>query len=585
LNSFWNKIKPKFWDHLDVAAGPYPHLFNFRRIWVQAVVLTASVALIPLFSLAIIDYQVTQKSIESEIRLRTARLASNTRRSISYFLEERKAALDFIAQDNSLEALSNPRKLQALLSNLMKVGVGGFIDLGVIDAAGEQKTYIGPYPLEGKNYRNQGWFKEVLERGSYISDVFLGFRNLPHLVIAVKHDLPGGSYYVLRATLDTERFNRLLSNLEISESGDAFLINRRGILQTPSSSQGKILSRIALPVPAFSEKTEVLELSHPPGIPLIIGYAYLSDTPFILIVSKHKEQLMKSWYRTRTELLGFLALSSLLIVLVILGVATFLVNRTYLADQRRVATLHKVEYSNKLASIGRLAAGVAHEINNPLAIINEKAGLIKDLFALKQEYTQNPRLMGLIDSILSSVERCSTITRRMLGFARHMEVGLSSIELEEVIKEVLGFLAKEAEYRSIDISIQVLDQVPRFESDRGKLQQIFLNLINNAFAALSDGGRLEITIQKKAPDAVGIRIADTGRGIPEDDLKRIFEPFFTTKAQSGGTGLGLSVTYGLVQELGGQIFVQSKVGKGTTFFITLPLHPKKEGEPHAGTIG
>jgi two-component system NtrC family sensor kinase len=584
LNSFWNKIKPKFWDHLDVAAGPYPHLFNFRRIWIQAVVLTASVALIPLFSLAIIDYQVTQKSIESEIRLRTARLASNTRRSISYFLEERMAALDFIAQDNSLEALSNPRRLQALLSNL-KVGVGGFIDLGVIDAAGEQKTYIGPYPLEGKNYRNQGWFKEVLERGSYISDVFLGFRNLPHLVIAVKHDLPGGSYYVLRATLDTERFNRLLSNLEISGSGDAFLINRRGILQTPSSSQGKILSRIALPVPAFSEKTEVLELSHPTGIPLIIGYAYLSDTPFILIVSKHKEQLMKSWYRTRTELLGFLALSSLLIVLVILGVATFLVNRTYLADQRRVATLHKVEYSNKLASIGRLAAGVAHEINNPLAIINEKAGLIKDLFALKQEYTQNPRLMGLIDSILSSVERCSTITRRMLGFARHMEVGLSSIELEEVIKEVLGFLAKEAEYRSIDISIQVLDQVPRFESDRGKLQQIFLNLINNAFAALSDGGRLEITIQKKAPDAVGIRIADTGRGIPEDDLKRIFEPFFTTKAQSGGTGLGLSVTYGLVQELGGQIFVQSKVGKGTTFFITLPLHPKKEGEPHAGTTG
>jgi signal transduction histidine kinase len=582
---FWNKIKPKFWDHLDVAAGPYPHLFNFRRIWIQAVALTASVALIPLFSLAIIDYQVTQKSIESEILLRTTRLASNTRRSISYFLEERKAALDFIAQDNTLEALSNPQRLQKLLSNLKKVGVGGFIDLGVIDSAGEQRTYIGPYPLEGKNYRDQDWFKEVLERGIYISDVFLGFRNVPHLVIAAKHDLSGGSFYVLRATLDTERFNNLLSNLEISGLGDAFLINRKGILQTPSTSQGKILGRIALPVPAFSKKTEVLEMSSPAGIPLIIGYAYLSDTPFILIVAKNKEQLMKSWYRTRTELLGFLALSSILIVLVILGVATFLVNRTFLADQRRVATLHKVEYSNKLASIGRLAAGVAHEINNPLAIINEKAGLIKDLFALKEEYTQNPRLMSLIDSILSSVERCSTITRRMLRFARHMEVGLEPIEVEEVIKEALGFLGKEAEYRSIDISVKVLDRVPPFKSDRGKLQQIFLNIINNAFAALSDGGRLEVTIQKKAPDSVVIRIADTGRGIPEEDFKRIFEPFFTTKAPSGGTGLGLSVTYGLVQELGGQIFVQSKVGEGTAFFITLPLHPKKKGENHAGTTG
>jgi two-component system, NtrC family, sensor kinase len=583
--TFWEKIKPKFWDHLDAAAGPYPHLFNFRRIWIQAVALTASVALIPLFSLAIIDYQVTQKSIESEILLRTSRLASNTRRSISYFLEERKAALDFIAQDNTLETLSNPQRLQRLLSNLKKVGVGGFIDLGVIDAAGEQKTYIGPYPLEGKNYRDQGWFKEVLERGIYISDVFLGFRHVPHLVIAVKQDLPGGSFYILRATLDTERFNNLLSNLEISGLGDAFLINRKGILQTPSTSQGKILTRISLPVPAFSKKTEVLEISDPAGTPLIIGYAYLSDTPFILMVAKHKEQLMKSWYRTRTELLGFLALSSLLIILVILGVATYLVNRTFLADQRRVATLHKVEYSNKLASIGRLAAGVAHEINNPLAIINEKAGLIKDLFALKEEYTQNPRLMSLIDSIISSVERCSTITRRMLRFARHMEVGLEPIEVEGVIREVLGFLGKEAEYRSIDISVKVLDRVPPFESDRGKLQQIFLNIINNAFAALSDGGRLEVTIQKKDPDSVVIRIADTGRGIPEEDIKRIFEPFFTTKAQSGGTGLGLSVTYGLVQELGGQIFVQSKVGKGTSFFITLPLHPKKKGEHHAGTTG
>jgi two-component system NtrC family sensor kinase len=230
-----------------------------------------------------------------------------------------------------------------------------------------------------------------------------------------------------------------------------------------------------------------------------------------------------------------------------------------------------VEYANKLASIGRLAAGVAHEINNPLAIINEKAGLIKDIFAFKPETRTDPRLASLVDAIIASVERCATITRRLLRFARHLEVSIQTIQLEELIREVLGFVGKEAEYRSIEVAVEVLDEIPAFESDRGKLQQIFLNIINNAFAAMEDGGRLEITLRRANEETVSVSFADTGRGIPAEDLKRVFEPFFTTKASKGGTGLGLSITYGLVQELGGAIQVESTVGRGTRFTIAIPL--------------
>jgi signal transduction histidine kinase len=176
------------------------------------------------------------------------------------------------------------------------------------------------------------------------------------------------------------------------------------------------------------------------------------------------------------------------------------------------------------------------------------------------------------------VERCGTITKRLLNFARHVDMNIQEIRLDEVIREVMGFLNKEANYRCIQLSLDVAEDVPPFESDKGKLQQIFLNLLTNAFAALDDGGRLNITVKMMNANFVSAEFKDDGCGIPQADLDRIFEPFFTTKAKEGGTGLGLSITYGLVQELGGEIDVQSKIGNGTTFTVILPLNIQKHGE-------
>jgi len=575
------KIKPKFWDYHDVAASPHGHLFNFRRMWKLAVFLTAGVALLPLIFLAIVDYRVTQKAVESEVRLRTARLVSNTRRTVSNFLAERKSALDFIDQDNSYQALKNPQRLINLLENL-KTGFGGFVDLGVIDATGKQTTYVGPYQLKGKDYSDQKWFRQVLTHGVYISEVFLGYRRVPHLVTAVRHNLPDGSFYVLRATLDTERFEDILSQLEVSGQGDAFLINREGILQTLSRYHGQVFEKISLPVPPYSERTEVLEEPLRVGTPVIVGYAYISDTPFILMIVKQKAELMKPWHMAQLELTGFLISSIIIIVMVILAVATYLVNHIHLADQKRIMTLHQVEYANKMASIGRLAAGVAHEINNPLAIINEKAGLIKDLFSLNKAHGEDQKLIGLVDSILSSVERGAVITRRLLNFARRTDVSNQPIKLAEIAREVLGFLNKEAEYRSITITVNEPDDFPQIESNKGSLQEIFLNIFNNAFAAMQDGGHLDITLRQEGNGLVSVAITDDGCGIRESDLNRVFEPFFSTKAERGGTGLGLSITYSLVRELGGEITVKSEVGKGTTFDITLPVKKDQQtGETNA----
>ncbi|PXF60136.1 MAG: two-component sensor histidine kinase [Deltaproteobacteria bacterium] len=548
---------------------------NFRRLWRLSVLLTAVVSLVPLVFMTLLHYHLAQQYLESESYNHTYRFVSNTWRYVASFLDERKTVLELFAHQYSFEELNNQGQLEAIFDNVKK-RLGGIRDIGVINSSGIQTNYVGPYKLKGINYSNQEWFKKVLKHNSYISDVFLGFRNAPHMVIACKFDQPDNSFFVFRVTLDLEQINRMLNQLEMAGSTCTSLVNHKGMLQTTCRHHPEVLKKMSYPVPKFATESQVIEGKDPKGRPVLIGYRYIPGTPFILMIVEQKGAILSTWHKSQIQLVAFLVGSVTLIVLVILGVATYLVNRIYVADRERVSSLHKVEYSNRLASIGRLAAGVAHEVNNPLAIINEKAGLIKDMFTYKKMYSEDTKLIGLIDSIISSVERCGTITKRLLGFARHMEVSIRSINVREVLEEVLGFLEKEAEYRSIKVSLNVPDDIPEFESDRGKVQQIFLNLVNNAFAAMEDGGSLDITVKRKDEDFISATVTDTGCGIKEADIKRIFEPFFSTKTKKGGTGLGLSITCGLIQEIGGKINVQSEVGKGTTFIITLPLKFDKE---------
>ncbi|MBG0789727.1 MAG: two-component sensor histidine kinase [Desulfovibrionaceae bacterium] len=566
----FEKIKPQFWE-TDPGTGPAKSLFDYRRIWRKAVVVLALVALVPLCVLASIDYSVTRHSLEFENLLRTSRTTSNARRTVAYFLEERTKALQFLAEHQGIANLMNPANFAHVLQSL-KSSFGGFVDIGIIDSRGRQVAYNGPHDLLGLDYSRQEWFENTMTQGTYISKVFLGFRDEPHLVVARKvYDAKTDEVFILRATLDTGQFNDMLTSLDLPGGGDAFLVDRDGIIQTPSKSHGDLLHEVnLLNIPEYSEKTSVRQTKDMDGTEYTVGYAYVRGTPFIVMVVKETAELMKPLQAIRMELLWMLTLCIAAILVVIVWVATYMVDKIYIADQTRARTLHRMEHTNRMASIGRLAAGVAHEINNPLAIINEKAGLISDLFTYRKEYVHDERLMANIRSIIDSVARCGRITKRLLSFARHIDVEMASIVFKDLADEVMDFLRKEAEYRSISITLDIPDDLPEFVSDRGKLQQIFLNLINNAFQAMNDGGDLYIAARAITEDRMVFTVEDDGCGIPEGDIKRIFDPFFSTKKKVGGTGLGLSITYGLVQELGGNMAVESEVGKGTIFTITLP---------------
>jgi signal transduction histidine kinase len=162
-----------------------------------------------------------------------------------------------------------------------------------------------------------------------------------------------------------------------------------------------------------------------------------------------------------------------------------------------------------------------------------------------------------------------------------MDISHEQIDLKKLLEEVVSFQQTEITHRDIDINYEMEDNLPQIESDRNQLQQVFLNIINNAIAAIDDGGRIDISVAGREDDSVVIAITDNGTGISEENLEHIFEPFFSTKGRFG-TGLGLSITHNIVEKLGGAINAHSILGKGTRFTVTLPIKRSSvlKGSPH-----
>ena len=290
----WPEFNPQDNKHLD----PYFTFTDYRTIWVIGISVLVATALVPLLAVTIIHYQLLQESVDSELTLRGERLASNARRAVTFFLEERLNALRFTVNEIGYDQLTDLDHLAEILRNL-KLGFGGLTDLSVIAHTGTQVAYAGPFNLEGRDYSNQRWFIECQKHHFYVSEIFRGYRDVPHIIIAAKSLRPDGSFFLLRATLETERLIQTLSTYETGAHAEIFLINRSGIVQTPSKSYGDIFQKMSLPVPAYSQRTQVAMAEDDQRRSIIMGYAYIfaqiADTPFILMVIKQKAGMMQVW--------------------------------------------------------------------------------------------------------------------------------------------------------------------------------------------------------------------------------------------------------------------------------------------------
>ncbi|MEA1946207.1 MAG: ATP-binding protein [Thermodesulfobacteriota bacterium] len=545
---------------------------RYRILRRNIFILMILIAIIPLTIMAVIYQYEYQSSIKTEIVIPLQTLTHKTKHSFELFFEERLSVVRFIATSYSFEELSDQKTLNRIFKALLDEYCC-LVDLGLINKKGIQLSYVGPYDFLGKDYSEQKWFQEVVIKGNYISNVFMGYREFPHVAIAVARRTADASPLILRITIDTSKFDNIIASMGLNPESDAFLINRSGIIQTSSRFFGEILDSCPLSFPRGNYEPIVTEARDPQGREILTVFAPFSTSDYALVLVKPKSDVLHTWRVLRSKMLVIFISSVVVIMLVVFKLTDNLVKRVKEADEKRALTYREFQHTHKLSSIGRLAAGVAHEINNPMAIINEKAGLMKDLVAYDDQFRKKEKFLGLIDSILKSVERCRAITHRLLGFARRMEVQLVELDLNELIQETLGFLEKEALYRNIELTLRLADNLPRLSSDRGQMQQVFLNIINNALAAVEDEGEIVITSWEEDSDTVGVSIQDNGSGMSEEIIKSIFDPFFSTK-QENGTGLGLAITYGIVKRMGGDIKVKSKQGEGTIFTVYLPKKAK-----------
>ena len=580
----------------------------YRALMRNMMLIVILVSFAPLLLISALNGYRFETSYREKVTAHLMEVVQKHQQGITMFLNDKLAYLVNLANSVSLDQIENETFLDQKLAILQKSYSGVFVDLGVVDDRGIQVAYAGAFKLEMADYSQTEWFKKAIKQNYYISDVFLGLRRQPHFIITVKQKHEGKDW-ILRATIDFEVFNALVESVHIGETGLAFIINKAGEFQTKPRLEPKLMLEFQQKFLGSQQLRNAAEVNKPvepdnigmdtvqkkphgdrgisvgnvnyAGKNLIYLTTPLKDEEWILVYQQEDADAFSDLNQTLNLSIIILVIGAIGIIVMAFLLSRKMVEYIKKADQDKEMMNEKVIEAGKLASVGELASGIAHEINNPIAIMVEEAGWIDDL--LNEEDIGKCQNMEEFRRALNQIKtqggRCKEITHKLLNFARKTDGRVHEVLINDIIEEIVSISGQVAKYSNVKIVTQLDPELPKVAASPSEMQQVFLNLINNAIYAIgSGGGSIEITSRLNGK-YVTIDVADTGQGIPNALMNRIFDPFFTTKPVGKGTGLGLSICYGLIKKMGGDITIDSTVGMGATFHVHLPA-PKRENQNH-----
>lgn len=548
----------------------------YRKLRKRLFVASCIAFLIPLILLSVYFHIQFNINLKKSSQLHLMSLAESQRNTIDLFLQERVANILSLFHRSEFHLTPNQARMNSYLMHLSEFS-DAFVDVGFMNPQGLQIGYAGPYPhLRGKDYSRENWYQSLLhaDRNYYISDIYLGFRDKPHFTIAVKQPVGPGTY-VMRATLDPDKFYMFLRTIAQGKAVECALINLEGNYQIVDPDQGEVLVKSPYN-PSELISSDVVEFSFD-GKKRLVAAARLTEVPWLIIVGQPEEIAYAKMYQTRRVMMAAAVLIVLAVFTAIWLTTSRLLRKAEETEASRRELKSQLFHAAKLVSIGELAAGVAHEINNPLAIILSQCRVVNDIFDPEYGGSQaagpeaGEQVREEVAIIEEAVYRARSITEKLLQSSRRTEPKLEKCQMNDLIDEVVdGFMERELKISNIELIRDYDPEMPHILTDRDQMRQVIQNLINNAVDAIGEKGKITLA-SRRAGNEVKITVSDTGKGMAPEELEKIFLPFFTTKQAGKGTGLGLAISLNIVESMGGRIDVQSMPGAGTSFIITLPV--------------
>ncbi|NCC26366.1 MAG: sensor histidine kinase, partial [Deltaproteobacteria bacterium] len=412
----------------------------------QLVVTSVLVALAPLAIISVVMYHYYHVVYTEKVTENLKALVERHAMEIDAFLREKQANIRMQVLAHSIDELSSEDFLRSRLDLLQTAYPGAYNDLGLVNARGDQVAYAGPFQLLKADYSQADWFRQAIESDEYISDVFLGIRRIPHFIVSVRV-MDGQTPWLLRATIDFAGFNALIRSIKVGQSGTAFIINDRGEFQTESSLQETLPPSVLKRLTSLhinDDTPVVIQAEGPSGQAKFYASAPLKNNQWQLVVQQERSDALVHLVHARYMALVISLSGAMAIILTSVYMRRRVERKFSRVEEEQEIMQKQVVEAGKLAAIGELAAGIAHEINNPVAIMVESAGWIQDLIPdmEKDRDKTMTEIKDTLNEILVQGGRCKEITHKLLSFARRTDARTTEIDLPVLLEEIIAFSAQ-----------------------------------------------------------------------------------------------------------------------------------------------